>query len=389
MKRLLRLSLLTLTLSACSVAEPDRPFVARVDAPPSGVSVGEPLSAPISAKRTSSLAILSLPDEGPAPGKLTERQYANGWRQSVSLGSAKTEGDWNDLSIDIQTEPPETGRGAQIPMGKPSQEGIRHEIIARFPHTAMRIVTRPMRNALGPFGLAIGADAGDMRCAFAWQWVDDIHSAAKGGGSSLGGGAPASIRMRICRTGVTADQLANQFERLEITSENIDRVLEFDEAERRRRPRDDRSAKTRRSRGGSGQPRKFDHRSLARARCQNRRGECAPQTNGASAGAERRRTVDDRRARSDRLRRRTAISGARHPGSALFRGAGARNSRRRFRPGAGQRQPAAAGLSRPLRRAGVGRGFCGKPAGGERPAPLSRAAVKRRRSGRPLHRRCA
>ena len=226
MKRLLRLSLLTLTLSACSVAEPDRPFVARVDAPPSGASVGEPLSAPISAKRTSSLAILSLPDEGPAPGKLTERQYSNGWRQSVSLGTAKTESDWNDLSIDIQTEPPETGRGAQIPMGKPSQEGIRHEIIARFPHTAMRIVTRPMRNALGPFGLAIGADAGDMRCAFAWQWVDDIHSAAKGGGSSLGGGAPASIRMRICRTGVTADQLANQFERLEITSENIDRVLE-------------------------------------------------------------------------------------------------------------------------------------------------------------------
>ena len=351
MKRLLRLSLLTLTLSACSVAEPDRPFVARVDAPPSGASVGEPLSAPISAKRTSSLAILSLPDEGPAPGKLTERQYSNGWRQSVSLGTAKTESDWNDLSIDIQTEPPETGRGAQIPMGKPSQEGIRHEIIARFPHTAMRIVTRPMRNALGPFGLAIGADAGDMRCAFAWQWVDDIHSAAKGGGSSLGGGAPASIRMRICRTGVTADQLANQFERLEITSENIDRVLKSTKL----------SADASREmivpqrRGDLAEaPVSLESSIIAASRApvvRTAAANRAPQTNGASADAERRRTADDRRARSDRLRRRAAISGARHPGSALFRRAGAPKlaapvSARRGSAPACRRRPIAAPPSR-------------------------------------------
>jgi hypothetical protein len=230
MKRLLRLSFLAFALSACSASEPERAVVTRVDPPSSAASGAEPLSAPISAKKTSSLAIVAIPDDLQPSGKLTERQYANGWRQSVSLGATKTAGDWNDLSIDIQTEPPQAGRGAQIPMGKPTEDGIRHEIIARFPTTPMRIVRRPMRNALGPFGLAIGADAGDMRCAFAWQWVDNLPAAANGGGSggsAFGGGTPASIRMRLCRAGVTADQLANMFERLEIVSAaNVDRVIE-------------------------------------------------------------------------------------------------------------------------------------------------------------------
>jgi hypothetical protein len=229
MKRLICLFLLASALPACSVFEPDRSLTARAGPPQLAGAATEPLSAPISAKKTSSYAILTLPDDAPEPGKLTERQYANGWRQSISLGPTKMADDWNDLSIDIQTEAPLAGRGAQIPVGKPTQDSIRHEIIARFPRTPMRIVTRPMRNALGSFGLAIGADAGDMRCAFAWQWVDDLRAAASGSSASSlgGGGAPASIRMRLCRTGVTADQLANWFERLEIVNvANVDRVME-------------------------------------------------------------------------------------------------------------------------------------------------------------------
>jgi hypothetical protein len=222
MKRLLGIVFAAISLSACSSSEPSRGFLSTVDeAATPATPTTETLSAPIGGRKTSTLAIVALPEDVVPQGKLTERQYANGWRQSVSLGSTKTAGDWNDLSIDIQTEPPEAGRGAQIPMGKPTQDGIRHEIISRFPTTPMRIVTRPMRNRLGPFGLAIGADAGDMRCAFAWQWVDSLP------GSSGGSGAAASIRMRLCRAGVTADQLADAFERVEIVSPgNVDRVME-------------------------------------------------------------------------------------------------------------------------------------------------------------------
>jgi hypothetical protein len=230
MKRLICISfLIASALPACSVFESDRSLKETAATSDMPGNPTELLSAPINARKTSSYAILALPDDAPESGKLTERQYANGWRQSISLGSAKVADDWNDLSIEIQTEAPLAGRGAQIPMGKPTQDGIRHEIIARFPRTPMRIVTRPMRNALGSFGLAIGAGAGDMRCAFAWQWVDDLRSAARGSGASaLGGsGAPASIRMRWCRSGVTADQLASWFERLTIVrAANVDRVVE-------------------------------------------------------------------------------------------------------------------------------------------------------------------
>ncbi len=66
---------------------------------------------------------------------------------------------------------------------------------------------------------AIGAGPGGLRCAFAWQWVDDLRAAtarAGGGRSFFGSELPASVRLRLCRRGVTADQLAAWFEQLDI-----------------------------------------------------------------------------------------------------------------------------------------------------------------------------
>jgi hypothetical protein len=161
--------------------------------------------------------IVQLPAEAGGPGRLSERIYVNGWRQSIALDKTRIAGDWNDLSIDVEVEAPGP-RAGNIPMGKPTKEGVRHEILARFPKTPMRIVSRPKSNAFGPFGLAIGVGPDGVRCAFAWQWVEDLRAAVRGSNAFFAARAvPASLRLRLCRPGATADQLAEWFTHLQIS----------------------------------------------------------------------------------------------------------------------------------------------------------------------------
>lgn len=216
---------LCLALAACGPSQPETSLTRDADAAVTAqFAAGQTLS-PVVTKETvgPNFAVLTLP-AGARGARLTEKQYPNGWRQSLSLDAARVAGDWNDLSIDIQgaqDRPPETGRplrSTAARVAKPTQEGVRREILARFPHTPMRIVGRPLHNALGPFGLAVGAGPGDLRCAYAWQWVDNLSAAARGERATFfnSGDTAGSIRLRLCRRGVTADELAALYEGLQI-----------------------------------------------------------------------------------------------------------------------------------------------------------------------------
>lgn len=199
------------------------------------VSRGQTLSAPITAVTSPapSLSVLTLPPEAMRGGKLTEKQYANGWRQSVPLETRRLGGDWSDLSIEMASNVPTDAGTTYKPnvlrLTKPTAEGVRHEILARFKGVPMRIVGRPMGNALGPYGLAVGAGPGGLRCAYAWQWLNNLAAAARGEKGTFFNNEemPASIRMRLCRTGVTADQLAEWYSGLQIANpENVARIAE-------------------------------------------------------------------------------------------------------------------------------------------------------------------
>jgi len=220
-------------LAACSSTDLKPPALNRADAGPMQLGRAAartdplPTGSIVVADESVDHAILALPAEAGRGGRLDERQYANGWRQSQSLDGRKFGGDWNDLAIDLRMKPGSGAGKADIPMGKPTQEGVRKEILARFPGVPMRVVGRPMSNALGPFGLAVGA-AGTVRCAFAWQWVDDMRHPAGAKSFFAASGPAASIRMRLCRENVTADQLAALFERLEVgNADRIDRVAQL------------------------------------------------------------------------------------------------------------------------------------------------------------------
>ncbi len=42
-----------------------------------------------------------MPPDAVRNGRVTEKQFLNGWRQSMSLDKSKEGGDWNDLSLEI------------------------------------------------------------------------------------------------------------------------------------------------------------------------------------------------------------------------------------------------------------------------------------------------
>ncbi|WP_159727753.1 cellulose biosynthesis protein BcsN [Methylosinus sp. Ce-a6] len=222
------LSMLALGLSACSTMPTRGPLA--VDPTPVGATAGTPSAQGVEA-RSGAASILTLPAEARVRGGLEERRYANGWRQSVALDRAIMGKGWNELTIDVRVQPAGSGRAGEIPMGKPTEEGVRQELALRFPTTRMRIVTKPLRNQLGPFGLAVGPGPEGVRCAFAWQWVDDLRAVARPDAAATtivrGDEIPASIRLRVCRKGVTEQQFADWFSRLRATeAANVERVVE-------------------------------------------------------------------------------------------------------------------------------------------------------------------
>jgi len=222
---------LLLTLGACGgstvesrlFSRDESPAVATVPVSPTG-SVGF------------AQAVMLLPIEAGAVTRIREHHYPNGSRQEIVMGWDAYSKAEDILEVSIQTDTSQPGGRDQLQMGKPSERGIRSEILARFPNTPMNIVTRPMQNAFGTFGLAIGKQANGARCIFAWQWIDDIRSVgqnrsgfAKMGSLISGRGTPASIRVRLCHNNTTVDQLASYVEALQFGEPDaLMRILTMD-----------------------------------------------------------------------------------------------------------------------------------------------------------------
>lgn len=203
------LSCLALCLGACSGEAIDSGFIARANAP-----LLTSVSGPAGGGQTGSVAALALPGAAGAVAQVRERAYPNGVRQEIALRDEGGRPSANDIELSVATSAMGQ-RVGWLAIGRPSANGIGSEILARFPNQRMQIVTRPLYNALGRFGLAIGRDPSGTRCVFAWQWIDNLRDAdsdratvRKTMDSLSGRGLPASIRIRLCRRDMTLDQLA-------------------------------------------------------------------------------------------------------------------------------------------------------------------------------------
>lgn len=203
MKPLLLLVAAT-ALAGCQQTGVDRGFVGRVD---TTASIMSPLAANAAAE-----PVLFLPVEAGGVLRVREQHFRNGTRQEIVLAGASS-GE-NVLEVSVRTSGGDEAPHGMLQMGKPSQRGIAIETAARFRGVPMMVVTKPMSNAFGPFGLAVGRRENGERCVFAWQWIDDIRGEAGGFGALMSGAAPASVRLRMCRNNMTLDEIAALMEGL-------------------------------------------------------------------------------------------------------------------------------------------------------------------------------
>lgn len=217
---------LVLLLGACSanfmpgLSFGERSYVSRAPTVPVEI---RPVAHASTAAAQMGIGVLALHDAAGRVLKVRERHFVNGTRQEIVLDGGPGVYGENVIDVSVRTSGVKTTNSRMLEMGPPTESAIRSEILGRFADMRMNIVLRPMRNRFGPFGLAIGRHANGARCIFVWQWVDDLREHTPGVssfakfGALMGNRALAtSIRMRLCRMGLTVDQLAGYAEAMRV-----------------------------------------------------------------------------------------------------------------------------------------------------------------------------
>ena len=167
--------------------------------------------APDRSSREHPIAV--LPPEAGAVREIRVHPYVDGLRQDVALSGSAFAPVHNGIVVLARTSAEPT-LDERVPLDRPTEAGIRSEIGAQFPHLAMQVVERPSSNGYGPYGLAIGRAGGDVRCLYAWQWIDANRMPPQAG---LAG--PVSLRVRLCQTGTSFDAMAALVDHLAIGGE--------------------------------------------------------------------------------------------------------------------------------------------------------------------------
>ena len=193
------------------------PFAHAADGAGAGASLEQSVpsrnramaAAPDRARSKPLGAMTTLPDE--AIASVRNHAYVNGLRQDILLKGGAARGTRNSITLLARTSRVET-LDEQVPLYKPTETGIRSEIGGQFPRLTMQVVERESHNSYGPYGLALGRDGTDVRCAYMWQWIDANRLPADAGMTG-----PVSLRVRLCKAGTTFDAMAAEIDRLTIS----------------------------------------------------------------------------------------------------------------------------------------------------------------------------
>jgi len=190
MKRLLILFPM-FALAACSAQDADRPRSLTPSVANAQNAIGPAATPPV-------LSYVALSGDARAAAAASERRYGDGFVQTVPLG-----GDSADNVAELSVRTSAATLDEPIPLLRPSEASIQSQLSTQFPKTEMKVVTTPRSNALGRYGLAVGTASDGKRCAYFWQWTDDPTKL-----QSLPGALELSLRIRMCTTTKTLDQLA-------------------------------------------------------------------------------------------------------------------------------------------------------------------------------------
>jgi hypothetical protein len=168
---------LSLALPACTTAGNHSSFAEKSLPMPSFAA----LQVPQVSERH---PLIRLPNSG-ALVSVDGTESAAGLRQEIVYRSADTS---SRIDVRVRTD---GARGGLVE--KPTRAMIQAEL-ARLASGPYQIVTRPSRNRYGPLGIATSD-----RCAYAWQWIEDLRSYE----TTLPRASramPAALRIEHCRT---------------------------------------------------------------------------------------------------------------------------------------------------------------------------------------------
>ncbi len=150
-------------------------------------------------------AIAALPVAAGSVVTIRDHRYADGFRQDILLDGGAVRSIANGITV-LAHEDKRQGQPAAssfVPLAKPTKVSVATELRTQFPGIGMAVVDRPFKNAYGPYGLALGRGDKDVRCLYAWQWIDDQAVLAR---ESIAG--PLSLRARLCLSGQSFDAMA-------------------------------------------------------------------------------------------------------------------------------------------------------------------------------------
>ena len=140
-----------------------------------------------------------------------EKRFTNGVIQDIILAGDVQTGGENKITVSLATRQPNSGDNSNPGMlwlTKADDHAVFQEISDQFPDVNMNLSQIVDRNAQGPFGYALGK-RGSITCIYAWQWIEDRSGTNAIFFDLTASDRPAvTIRVRLCKTGVSEQVLA-------------------------------------------------------------------------------------------------------------------------------------------------------------------------------------
>jgi hypothetical protein len=175
---------------------------------------------PIRDATSSAIPMAQLPPDAGYVVSILQSRIAGVLTQRIVLkGDAGTRGE-NAIEVNVDENDRRPG-DVDGPVAKPTRSMIVNELEAKFPHAEMRLSQTWNRNSFGPFGYAIGHVSRRVTCIYAWQFsagraprlIDDPALVASAASMPS---APTSVRVRLCRAGVSEEQIVSLLRALQV-----------------------------------------------------------------------------------------------------------------------------------------------------------------------------
>lgn len=157
-----------------------------------------------------SQAMAAMPSGAGQVISVIERRRGNAIQHDITLAGAPPNFGENQINvtafryIDESAENPKTDT---IKIERPSESDIYAEMQERFPGGPLPTSNAVPRNAMGGFGYAFGRRNGG-NCLYAWQWIEpaQVRPLTPFANKTP---APISVRVRLCRPGMTEEVLVD------------------------------------------------------------------------------------------------------------------------------------------------------------------------------------